>query len=517
MKTRQMFVVLAALLAAWSLSGAARAAAPDPAGNDRLFQQELKQQQLQRTTQRLGEQLAGIVEEFERNGIAGEDLRTLKSIRLVLGRLGEKDMRHVVALLQQARTSSDDAASRQGLTGAYAGQKTILTLLRQLLLEFERQQALFDLSIRFREMAARQSKNMRAGVWLARNSERNRFTEEQKLSLQVQHMDQIHLKEETLILLNKLDKLAADSQGTATAERPKAAAKQARQGGLLPALESAAEDLKATKLLSATGSEKRARDEMREVARLLLMSKEPIELLRAAIRETEAAIMLQKQVIEETQKIEKREEGVTIEDHQFEVVDNSDLIRRDINDIAPTAAGYFRTAIDRMQEARELLRNGDDADRKRRQIPSRQRDAVTGLEQARRALQEQLAHVEAEAAKPENALAQIKELQKQVQDLVKQEEKLKQETAQTEKKQPELRAKAPEQGEIKDKTQAAQQKSAEQSPAAAQALNDAADQMEKAQKALAQRHELSSRPRQPRVDRPTARRRFGEKGQPNFI
>ena len=43
--------------------------------NDRLLQSELKQQQIQRTTQRVGDQLSGIIGEFERNGIAGEDVK----------------------------------------------------------------------------------------------------------------------------------------------------------------------------------------------------------------------------------------------------------------------------------------------------------------------------------------------------------------------------------------------------------------------------------------------------------
>ncbi|MBI5387115.1 MAG: hypothetical protein HZA90_20790 [Verrucomicrobia bacterium] len=485
MKTPPPFVRVATLLAALFLAtagGAEEAGAP----SDRILQQELKQQQLQRATLRLGEQLAGIIEEFERNGLAGEDLRTLRAVRTVLGRLSEKEMRRVVVFLEQARTNPDAGASSQGLTGAYASQKTIITLLKQLVLEYERQQALYELSIRFREMAARQGRNMRVGVWLARQTERNRFNEEQKLALQVQRIDQLQINEETSALVARLNKLAVEIGGTAASERPKAAAKQVQDGGLTNWLFAAAEELKNGQLIkSATSNEKKARDEMREIARLLLLSKDLADLLRAAIRETEATILFQKDVMEETRKIEQAEDSLAVEQHQAEAVDVTDLIHRDIKDAAPVAAGYLRAAFDSMQEAREVLLNDDPSDAKRRAAPARQRDAVTGLEQAKRALQDQLAKAEAEIDRPENALVHLRDLQEEVKQLIEKQEKLKQEAAQTAKPN-QLRAKAPEQGTLKDQAQDAQQKAAPEAPAAAQALDEAAQQMEAAQKAFAQ-------------------------------
>lgn len=456
--------------------------------NDRLLQSELKQQQIQRTTQRVGDQLAAIVGEFERNGIAGEDVKVLRAIRAVLNRLSEKEMAQVVALLQQARTAGDDNASKKDVIQAYSGQKTITTQLKQLLLEYQRQQALYEMSIMLRALATRQSANLRVGVWLARQTDQrqlSRFGEDEKRYLNQQEIDEIAIKDEVGLLLNKIDKLAKESDGTASGERPKAALDQARNGGLLPALDGSVDDLKNAKLLSATGNEKKARDQMREVARTLLLSKDLIDLLRAAIQETENAILQQKQVIELTKKIERKDDARDAEDKQFEVVDNTDLIRRDINDVAPTASSYFKAAIDRMQEARAILNDSKDPKTKLKETPAKQSDAVTGLESAKRALQEQLAKAEAEQQKPETILANLRELQKQVQELIQKEEKLKDETTAVEKQPTELKAKAPEQGEIRDGTQDVQQKAAADAPAAAQALNEAANQMEKAQKDLA--------------------------------
>jgi hypothetical protein len=458
------------------------------AGNDRLLQSTLKQQQIQRTTQRVRDQLSAIIEEFERNGIAGEDVKVLRAIRLVLNRLSDQDMAQVLVLLQQAQQANDDTSAKKDVTQAYASQKTIITQLKQLLLEYQRQQALYELSIMLRGLAARQSANMRVGVWLARRTESRQlpqFNEDEKRYLHQQEIDQVAIKDELALLLNKLEKISRETDGTATGARPKAALEQAKSGGLLSSLEGSLEDLKSAKLLSATGNEKRARDQMRDVARTLLLSKDLADLLRAAIQETENEILRQKQVIEFTRKMERKDDARDAEDKQFEVVDNTDLIRRDINDVAPTAASYFKTAIDRMQEARAILNDGRDIRKKVQETPVKQADGVTGLELAKRALQEQLARAEEQSEKLESVLTNLRELQKQVQELIKKEGELKEETAAVEKKPADLKAKAPEQGEIRDGTQDVQQKASADAPAAAQALNEAANQMEKAQKDLA--------------------------------
>src|SRR5258705_9417375 len=109
--------------------------ADNPSANDRILQQELKQQQIRTTTQRVGDQLETIIAEFDRNGIAGEDVKVLKAIRGVLGKLTQKDMEMVIGFLQEARTSNDPSAASRKASDAYAGQKTIITQLKQLVLE----------------------------------------------------------------------------------------------------------------------------------------------------------------------------------------------------------------------------------------------------------------------------------------------------------------------------------------------------------------------------------------------
>src|SRR5882762_2063317 len=457
-----------------------------PPTNDKILQQELKQQQIRTTTQRVADQLSAIVAEFDRNGIAGEDVKVLNAIRGVLGKLTEKDMDKVIAFLQQARTSTDANASTRIASEAYAGQKTIITQLKQLVLEYQRQQALYEISIRLKELANRQSANMWLGVWLANTTEGRpigSFDEGQKSNLRIQEIDQENLKEEVNLVLKKLEKISQDMADGPTTERPKQALQQVKDGGLHPALDTAVMELKTGKLLSAAGSEKKARDQLREVARLLTLSQDVAEALRQAIQDLDRAMDQQKQTLAKSRAVENKDDSAKAETKQAEVVDSTDLIRKDIESLAPVAAEQLKNAEDRMQEARTVLRSHDDLKKKRENAPPRQEDALTSMAQARRALEEQLAKAEQEATKPENALAGLKELQEEVRDLIKKEEAFKDEAGAAPKK--ELASKAPHQGELKDKAQDLQQRAAASAHDAAQSIAEAGTQMQKSQNDLA--------------------------------
>jgi hypothetical protein len=469
----------------------ARAAEPAPlTPADSVLQQELKQQQLKTTTRKVGEQLEAIVTEFDRNGIQGEDVKVLRAIRSVLDRLSQQDMEKVITFLQQTRAAGDPAASARHATEAFAGQKTIIVQLQQLVLEYQRQQALYEMSLRLKELANRQTANMWLGVSLAKSTDGkagfHTFDENQKISLRYQQSEQNPLKDEVAAILKKLEKLSAEIADGPTAERPKAALQQAWEGGLTPALEAAATELQENglKLLSAIGNEKKARDQMREIARLLLLSQDAIDALKQALQELDRAMDAQKKVTAETQSSKKKDEAERRAAEQAAVVDDTDLIRRDIDSLAPIASEHLKGAVAKMQDARESLEKQDEVKRRVEKAQPRQQEALAEMQQARHALEEQLAKAEELAEKPENALAALRELQKEVRELIKNEDAHRQETATADKQ--ELASKAPRQGELKDKAQDLQSRAATPSPEAASALGEAANQMQKAQNTLAQ-------------------------------
>lgn len=490
---KRLVALIAGLLLAAS-PASLRAAPPNGPGaptapGDRILQQELRQEQLRVTTQRVADQLETIIAEFDRNAISGEDVQMLKAIRRVLGKLSEKEMQLVVQFLQKSRENTDAAAANQQATEAYGLQQVILGQLKQLVLEYQRQQELYELSLRFKELARRQSENMWLSVALENSAGSKTayksLDESQRISLQLQQSQQAPLREETILTVAKLDKLVKQLGDGSTGERARAAGKQAREGGLTNALDAAFEDLKNEnfRIKSAMGNERKARDQMREVARMLILAQDPEQALRQALHELDQAIDQQKKVREDTAKIESRRDADNRALDEAQVVDNTDLIRRDVDNLAPVAAEQLTKAMQPMQDARTALASNDDQKKRREQALPQQDEALLGLNEARQSLADQLAKAEQEKMTPENTMADLKQLRDEVRELIKQEEQLKEQTAATDKK--ELPAKAPDQGALKDKAQDIQARAAQQSPSAADSLGEAASQMNRAQTSLA--------------------------------
>ena len=455
-----------------------------------LQQEMLKQQQIKTTTSRVGTQLESVIAEFDRNGLSGEDVKVLRAIRGVLDRLSEKDMAKVLEYLQQSRQAPDSATAAQNATDAYAGQKSIVVQLQQLVLEYQRQQALYEISLRLKELAGRQTANMWLGVSLAKSSEGkagfSAFDENQKISLRYQQSEPNPLRDEVAAILARLERLTKESADGPASERPKAAMKQSRDGRVMTLLETAAEELKEDKLKlhSAIGNEKTARDQLREIARLLVLSQDMVDALKQALLELDRAIDAERKVMSDTGKIKKKDDAERRATDQAVVVDDTDLIRRDIDSLAPIASEHLRAATDKLQAARGDLSSEEEPKKRVEQAVPRQEDALLRMQAARQALLEQLAKAEEVREHPEEALAAVRELLRRVRELIKNQEEHKAATAATDRLQ--LPAKAPRQGELKDTAQELQARAAAPSPSAAQSIGEAAGQMQKAQNSLAQ-------------------------------
>ena len=458
-----------------------RAAAPE----DPLQQQTLRQEQLRATTARIGGQLDQVLTDFDLNGISGEDVKILRAIRSVLSRLTEQDMQKVLTLLQDARQTNQGNGGQ--IAEAFSGQQGIVTQLRQLLAEYNRQQAVYDIAIRLKELASRQTDNMRLAVWLARQVDRKtlqQYQETQRLNLQLQESEESSLRAETSQVLDQLDKLVALSADAPTAERPRKALQRSQEGGLVKGIDTSTEDLKAGRLLGAAGNEKRVRDLMREVARMLTQSLDKKDAIREAVRELDIAMEKQQRLTDLTRKVVNKEDALKREGDEAEVVDLTDLIRRDVLDLVPTSAQHLQSATDRMQDARAALMSGDNMTRVREQAIAQQGEAQTKMEQARRDLLDQLNKSDTPSQLPQKSLAAIEVLQQKVQEMIQRQESLRKDAGQAPKDK--LTSLAPKQGEIKDQAQETQQQAADLSPAASEALGDAAAQMERSQKTLAE-------------------------------
>jgi len=457
-------------------------AADDALPPEQIRAGEAKQTQIKAQTQNVAAQLGAIIDEFKRNGLDGQDVEVLEAIRRVLGKLSDQEMKRVIDALQEARSQADPSQSKKAFAGAVSDQKAIIAQLRALLLEYQRQQALYELSLRLAALAERENANLKTVVDLAKmtgSATASRFDDTQRASLQIQAADQQGLKDEVNPLLAKLETLTKDADGT-TKDRLNKAMEQAKSGGLKPAMDSAIEDLKSAALYRAAGSEKIIRDQLRELARLVAPPKDALAALQAALKEIEKQIESEKAIVEQTRKMDKKD-AAELENRQADVVDRTDAVRTDLQQIAPDASNELKNAQNQMQEARANL-----SEQRRTEALKNEAMALEKLEAAKKALQEQIAKTEPQQ-KPEDKLAAAKQLQERTKEMIKKEEEIKTATASAanQNKEKELKALAPKQADVEEQTKDLARDAAAQAPEAAQSIGDAAQQMDKSEKNLA--------------------------------
>ncbi|MSR66016.1 MAG: hypothetical protein EXS24_01410 [Pedosphaera sp.] len=475
----------------WMLS-AANAAQPlaDP-----LLQQELRQEQIRISTERVGQLLRNVVQEFERNGLEGDDVEILKAIEGVLGKLSANQIQRVVELLRGARVAPDGKQATENALAAFAGQKNVSLQLRQLLLEYQRQQAINQLAVAFALLAKRQDGNLYEAVDLVKRSGTG-SARPRDISLQLQHSEQDSLGEETKLLVVRLAKLSKELD-SANEPRPKNALAHAEQGKLTDTQKTATTDLKAGNLLSAAGNEKTSRDLLFDIARLLSPNRDKAEVIRQALLALEKTIAEQKQIIEQTKAADPKTADpkatdpkvadpktpkatpAELEAKQSALADKTDSIRKDVEPVVAQAAEQLKESVEQQLQANAALNKPPTPDAKQ-QVAEKQAGSLEKMEAAKQTLEQQLAKLEKE--KPQDKIATAKELLEKVQQLKKEEEAIKKEAA---KPDAELPKQAEKQAEVKNKTDDVRQKAAEAAPEAAKAIAEAARQMEKAKEELA--------------------------------
>jgi hypothetical protein len=447
-------------------------------------------------TQRIGEELGAIIGEFENNGLGeGEDVKVLRAIKNVLGKLSDKEMARVIDLLGSARGGDDPTKAKAKVAEAFGGQKTIVVELRQLLLEYQRQQELYELSLRFAQLAARQNGNLKEAKRLVRLSmgkNLDRFDEAQKISLSVQKDEQTAIRDEAMGVINKLGALAKDTDSS-IADRLNESLKSAQKNRIEESLRNAVDELKGGMLFRATKSEQESRNQLRELSRLVAPPKDAQEILRQAAAELERIIVDQKQTIAFTQTLRgetvraSSEPFFDAEDKQGDVVDRTDGVQKDIEHLVPLASEQCKKAEDRMQEARSQI-----LEKRRDDTLKSQEQAVIHLEAARKLVLEELNKEEKKDQAPLDKLALARELKEKVSELKKEQEEIKKQTeavkdqpkAKENKPAEKLAQISPEQARLQAQARELQPQAATESIPAADAIAEAAREMGKAQQAI---------------------------------
>ncbi|MGY8673793.1 MAG: hypothetical protein ACKVHO_14545, partial [Verrucomicrobiia bacterium] len=460
---------------------------------DLLLQQELRQEQIKDTTGRVGAQLDIIIDEYERNGLSGDDVSVLKAIRSVLGELTQEEIRKVITLLQSARNTTDPSKSSENTLNAYAGQKSIIVQLRHLLLEYERQQILREIARRFRALARRQGVNMSETVALYKATRRSK--ESHRISLQLQATEQSTIHAETSILLKKLYEVVGKMDGL-PAEKPRAAVARAKESELGTIVANATEDLKESRLTSAAGNEQRARDIFVELSRLLRPDRDAMTTLKEALKELQKTMVKQEVLVEETKQLAatKKDEDLRdeVEKRQMQVVDETAMISEDIAELAPIAASELKESIDHLQEARsKISANVSSRDRNAAgEAPAvaKQKEALEKMEAAKVALVKKIAEAEEASEDSDDKISKLKKLLAEVQELSqKQEDAKAAANLVSDAKSDQLPKHAAHQQTLKALTQDAHAKAIPLAKNAAESLAEASKQMSKAADTLAKK------------------------------
>ena len=274
-----------------------------------LLKQEQRQQRIGNSTADSAALLAELVDEFGRNGLEGTDVEILNGIQKVLGNVSGELMPKIVTQLTAARTGGDDAGNRSEALNAYAGQKSAAYQMRQVLLEYQRQLAIYQLAERVQVLGDRQSTNLHEAVALIMASQKPsaaRRKNDFAISRQLQETEQDALHKEVALVITSLETLQKSFEGSLE-ERPKDALVFVAEHKLSSNLQSAFNDLKGERLMSAAGYEKSARDTLWRLVMILQPDRDPLDKLLVGLEKLDELIAGEKSVIKETEELDNAE------------------------------------------------------------------------------------------------------------------------------------------------------------------------------------------------------------------
>ncbi|MCP4924173.1 MAG: hypothetical protein GY915_09150, partial [bacterium] len=221
-------------------------------------------------------------------------------------------MKEIVNLLNGARADTkkdpNSAGASVKILNAYAGQKGVIVQLRRILLEYQSQVALFDLARLVRELGNRQTTNLHEAISLASSGAFNPGspTRSEQISLQLQSAEQEALGGEVATVVNKLKDLSKLTVGSPD-QRPNKALQYANESKLNNALQKAVDEIKGKRVMSAVSFEKKSRDTLWKLAKILEPEKGDLEQMVEALERLEDIINKEAEIEEQTEKLDKED------------------------------------------------------------------------------------------------------------------------------------------------------------------------------------------------------------------
>jgi hypothetical protein len=493
------------VLAAMAASSWVRADSVARQTGDGVRDVEIQQAQVKTQVQQAADDVTSIIAELQRNGIGGDDVTMLQEIHGNLDNLSASDMAKVIALLQQARSAGDISQWRAQTTAADVDQTQILVKMRQVLLEYKRQQDLYDMSLRLNDLAQRQNVNLKEAKQMMRSAggslNPQALNDLQKSSAERQVAEEQAIQNESKMLTDKLNQMAGQSDAK-TAQRLKQCLDQANQQQLDGSLSAAVNSLKEMKLGATASAQKNARDSLYDLSSLVAPAQDSATKLAKAAEKLDQAIAEEKAIAGQTHNLTPpQEEGdkdafYQVEDRQADNVDQIDRMRKSLDVIAPAVTNSLKAAQNQMQESRGAL-NSFQPD----SSLQREQDALSGLEQARDLLQQQMNGWD-EKKRQGDALAQSKAMKDKIAKAIAEQQKINDQTDALQKPakpntpQPSAQDLAKQQGSEFKNTRDLQSQAASDSVETAKELSAAADDMDAARSNLEQKSPQGAQPSQ---------------------
>jgi len=493
-----------------------------------------RQVQIQSSSQKLENEIGAMIDEYDRNGLNGDEIKSLKNLKSILSRLSDTDMEKIVVLLRNASEPAGGKATLAAISGAYAQQKGVLVQLKQILASYAAEQEALELAENAGQLADRQAAILQAGIETAQWSLTGAKPTEGAIeaSLQAQEAEQKAIADESKIFQEKIRAFAKKTGNSEVAERFNKGAEDISK--IVPSLEAAKDSLAGKKLFEAVASEKTARDQMRQLARTITPPREASELLREASVALDKMISQQKAMLATTREshpkpinqwladelkkktgtalaqlskkpetagllslppeemaqeepVKKIYDGYTknvmeplsgMEDRQGDMANQADLLSQDLDRPAKPAAELLRSAIPPMRDARTALNEKDSTT-----AAKHEENAVAAMEKAKASLEQQLAAAEKSEALAGDKTGDLKEIQKQTKELKAEQVELAKATS-APMTQEQAAAATQKQAGLQQKAAQLQQQAAADAPAAAATLGAAAANMKQAASAM---------------------------------
>ena len=470
-----MKMVLIRLLTGVMLAVSAVAeTAPTAGTTDRLIQSERQQQLLRANIETVSAQLHVLIDDYRRNDITGDEVQTLQTIAGILAHLTGSEIQRVIELLQSARNAPDAGTAQQRIVEAYSNQKIILVKLRQVVSEYRHRQELQEMADRLTALADRQHANLNLAIAYVESAPKTSLAkpdESRFAVLAAQTTEQDAIGSEIKIVSDRLAQFAKQPANAEIAERTGKTLAAIKTDNLQPALDAALTGLKSGHIFNAAGQEKIVRNQLRHLVQLLTAPSDPANALRQAATELDNIIRDQRQVATDAKALHGDDPGKRlVDDRQAGLIDRTDTIRANTENLAPSAAGKLKDVLNDMQAVREELRqaNTDHA-------TTAASDAADKLVEAQAALKTETDHA------AQTPATQLRQVDQQLKNLISDQERLQQASAGA----PDAKPLAKQEERLQQTAQDLQRATAPTNPAAARSLNDAAQQMQRAGDKLA--------------------------------